>query len=660
MHNFDLNSHDCSYDFYDILNVTKSASHDEIRFNYLELSKLWHPDKRKSPLSIDSSDSMYVDESPFLKIKTAYTILSDPVLRKLYDKYGHKATEIAQSVYTENASTRRQHADQGDTICDKAFWDESLDHDSYSVVDHNKTSKSDDMKDNVNNRVRDLLRNQFHQSLLNSPISFFTDSTLGLKYNSLYIDDQDRFLRRPYLTFNKSILTGNLNIALTDKSSTQIGYELRNDDNHCTNVITAFFNRKIWGFLCRVGFQTYDPSTFGKKCLYISRNVSPLYYFSQFISIEGDLYNSRTYFSKQLTKNQKVELAYGVNEDSGISYKYKQFGSYNIEYMFNVTLTTTDLTSYLRAKYRNDSSSKLTLGYKGTYSYLKGLIFEYYIRFYTFVETMHKFKIEYRLSWKPGYVGILCKIGLANSRIQVPIELFSMPDNVNYSIHLASIIALSSMISPVLYHYAKNFIAEKFGYNKNDKNYYFFDGLDELLNFDYLTEFDTTGMFDSAYEHEGINLNVIRARNECFELFPVAKKVAFSENAINGLVIKYAFYGHPTYVKKLSSLADKTCICADWSTNHIFGVIMGPLLFDTESPMKLKLISDDSSLSNIYKSDVFCESVDISNVATNDYNESSPKNKLFFDLTNEDMILCKQLVIDVTSALQTRVGIIFI
>ena len=60
-------------DFYSILQVKHSATNNEIRKNYFELAKIFHPDKYKGPSSI------------FKKLSESYNTLKDPIKREDYD-----------------------------------------------------------------------------------------------------------------------------------------------------------------------------------------------------------------------------------------------------------------------------------------------------------------------------------------------------------------------------------------------------------------------------------------------------------------------------------------------------------------------------------------------------------------------------------------------
>lgn len=71
-------------DCYDILGVSKSADDSEIKKAYRKLAKKYHPDTNAGDASA---------EQKFKEITEAYSILSDPKKRKMYDQFGYAAFE---------------------------------------------------------------------------------------------------------------------------------------------------------------------------------------------------------------------------------------------------------------------------------------------------------------------------------------------------------------------------------------------------------------------------------------------------------------------------------------------------------------------------------------------------------------------------------------
>ncbi len=69
-------------DYYEVLEITKGASQDEIKKAYRKMALKYHPDKNPDD---------HTAEDKFKEAAEAYEILSDPQKRTRYDQFGHAA-----------------------------------------------------------------------------------------------------------------------------------------------------------------------------------------------------------------------------------------------------------------------------------------------------------------------------------------------------------------------------------------------------------------------------------------------------------------------------------------------------------------------------------------------------------------------------------------
>jgi len=74
-------------DYYEILEISKNASEEDIKKAFRKLALKYHPDRNKSNEA----------EEKFKEINEAYQILSDKEKRQIYDQYGHEAVSGTRS-----------------------------------------------------------------------------------------------------------------------------------------------------------------------------------------------------------------------------------------------------------------------------------------------------------------------------------------------------------------------------------------------------------------------------------------------------------------------------------------------------------------------------------------------------------------------------------
>src|SRR3989337_2664558 len=88
-------------DYFQILGVDRSASHEEIRKAYRKLARKYHPD-----INPGNKEA----ENRFKEISVAYDVLSDPEKRKLYDEFGEAG--LAAGFDAGKARSYRQWQEQ--------------------------------------------------------------------------------------------------------------------------------------------------------------------------------------------------------------------------------------------------------------------------------------------------------------------------------------------------------------------------------------------------------------------------------------------------------------------------------------------------------------------------------------------------------------------
>ncbi|XP_055331344.1 DPH4 homolog [Paramacrobiotus metropolitanus] len=108
------------HNYYESLELSSQCSAEDIKESYRRLAKQLHPDKS------NSSSNSPADPSRFLLISEAYRVLSNPEIRKEYDKCRRDAekahliyaeVDLSDLVYLEDFATFSYPCRCGDSYC---------------------------------------------------------------------------------------------------------------------------------------------------------------------------------------------------------------------------------------------------------------------------------------------------------------------------------------------------------------------------------------------------------------------------------------------------------------------------------------------------------------------------------------------------------------
>ena len=90
-------------DYYDILGISRNSSAEEIQRAYRTGARRWHPDVNKEAGA----------EERFKELSEAYSVVSDPAKRKLYDRWGKDWQHAQQYEKSEQADQFKNHFRSG-------------------------------------------------------------------------------------------------------------------------------------------------------------------------------------------------------------------------------------------------------------------------------------------------------------------------------------------------------------------------------------------------------------------------------------------------------------------------------------------------------------------------------------------------------------------
>ena len=98
------NAQDVNY--YAVLNVPRTATHDEIRKAYYYISRRCHPDKQRRNLG-DNMNEYKLRTQEFALVNEAWNVLSDPYKREVYDQFGFPGVVVYLSSLNKDLETTK-------------------------------------------------------------------------------------------------------------------------------------------------------------------------------------------------------------------------------------------------------------------------------------------------------------------------------------------------------------------------------------------------------------------------------------------------------------------------------------------------------------------------------------------------------------------------
>ena len=81
--------------YYAALNVPRDASQEDVNRAYRKLASVFHPDKHQEPGLKEKA------QEAFARLNEAYTVLSDPQRRQIYDVYGKQVRSTQEATWQD-------------------------------------------------------------------------------------------------------------------------------------------------------------------------------------------------------------------------------------------------------------------------------------------------------------------------------------------------------------------------------------------------------------------------------------------------------------------------------------------------------------------------------------------------------------------------------
>ncbi|UKJ88748.2 molecular chaperone DnaJ [Theileria orientalis] len=448
------------FDYYDILNLPPNATQEEIKTNYRNLIRLWHPDKHSS--TIDSADVIYSNaqneltyrnesteaddpltkkrETAFTKIQKAYSVLSDPVLRSQYDKYGQEGSTLAKLIMNEKTTERSVYSIPEDI---------SEDTPKHEISSIEKTNEF------VSRRVFLLLRDRYQRELKMLPFQVVTNYTFKAR-SDFFADDlmfkrRDKYSNQALMPSRYLYLTG-----VTLDNSVEMLY----NKYRFGVTLSAVLARGTFGNMLsriyitkelsdtlelRVSADTGNFFTNRVLLLSLKKKFNETFWSTAILTLSDRLFpNLYAVFHKNLNNKHSFELT--LTNGVFLDYSYLKVLNRHTKVNLKVVATPDNMGVEMRTKTLNVFGS--TLGAVVRLCLVKGLSVEWFFR--TFLESNYLgiMKAEYRLCLNNDKVIVILKGIINNSKVVIPVLIYRGDEN--QAIYLVSSLTALTLLLPLV------------------------------------------------------------------------------------------------------------------------------------------------------------------------------------------------------------------
>ncbi|GBE59447.1 domain containing protein, putative [Babesia ovata] len=560
------------FDYYDILNVPRDSSVEDIKASYHRLIRQWHPDKNfmsesdpSQPLSVTdrTAESYEIPQelqrdSAFTKIQLAYSVLSDPARRRVYDKYGSEGVNLRMLLQKQLDSERVESRTIPETLEDEATLQKSWE----------LRRAADEVE--IERRIHVLLQKRRWDRFRDFPVQVVSHFTFAGVTN--FFDDQiATVMRRRMFQIRETAVTNSVEVLLS--RHTRAGYTYYSSARrgtfgkcrggvHLSSELTDTVESTVsveWG----------DYVSYRSTAMSIKKRFSESFWATSIFAVDRHLTPAmRCVVHKGWADHHAIELT--ALPDYAMTYGYNRNFAGDLKSNLQIAASQDDLGALVRLKALSGSGS--VIGTTCRFSMLGGLFVEGYIRQRFETELLARLKFECRLRYSQSSLFVIFKLVLNNTRVDLPIELYS--GNVDYCIFLGTAASCVLMLLPAAAEMAMKLLSPaepEIGYGFEGPSlrrsfyarfpafsYLGLSGVDDRHHEKYVGDNSRQGPLLSRalqWSEEGLEAIVVRelqlARQEGAALLNAAAAAYQRELEADGLCVLFAVYGHPEALRTL-------------------------------------------------------------------------------------------------------------